>query len=78
MSKKYIGSSQDKQVGRSGKLENDTNKLGKGQASQSNEGRRTPQSRNDREDHVGSSNQHKLRSAPARGHVGGLPRQGGR
>ncbi len=78
MTHKYTGSKQDKQVGRSGKVENDTNKLGKGQASQSNEGRRTPQSRHDREDHVGSGNQHKVRSGPARGHVGGLPRQGGR
>jgi hypothetical protein len=78
MTHKYHPSSQDKQVGRTGKVENDTNKVGKGQASQVNEGQRTPQSRHDREDHIGSGNQSKVRSGPERGHVTGLPRKGGR
>jgi hypothetical protein len=78
MTHKYIRPMQDKQAGLSGKVENDTNKLGKAQATQKNEGRRTPESRSDREDHIGSNNQSKIRKAPSRGHSPGLPRQGGR
>ena len=63
MSKKYHAPMQDKQAGLSGKVENDTNKLGKETPTQKNEGRRTPQSRSDREDHVGGSNQSKMRSS---------------
>ena len=58
MSKKYHPSMQDKQAALSGKVENDTNKLGKEKPTQKNEGRRTPLSRHDREDHIGGqSNQ---------------------
>jgi len=35
----------------------DTNKMGKQDLTQKNEGKRTPQSRHDRETHVGSTNQ---------------------
>ena len=45
MTKKHIQSGQDKQTPQSGKVENDTNKLGKAQATQKNEGRRTPPAR---------------------------------
>lgn len=61
MTKKYLRPMQDKQAGLSGKVDNDTNKVGKAQATQKNEGRRTPQSRHDREDHIGN-NQSKIRS----------------
>jgi len=60
MTKKHIVSEQDKQTGQSGKVENDSNKLGKERPTQTNEGRRTPQSRHDREDHIGN-NQVKVR-----------------
>ena len=77
MTKKYLRPMQDKQAALSGKVENDTNKLGKNMPTAKNEGRRTPLSRSDREDHIGN-NQSKIRKAPARGHTAGLPRQGGR
>jgi hypothetical protein len=66
MTKKYLRPMQDKQAALSGKVENDTNKLGKERATQKNEGRRTPQSRSDREDHIGgASNQNQLRTGRA-------------
>lgn len=40
-----------------GKVENDTNKPGEKPATQLNQGKRTPDSRSDRESHVGSHNQ---------------------
>jgi hypothetical protein len=66
MSHKYHPSQQDKQTGHSGKAQNDTNKLGKGEASQVNEGQRTPESRHDREDHIGN-NQGKMRRGSTQG-----------
>jgi hypothetical protein len=66
MTHKYHPSQQDKQTGHSGKAQNDTNKLGKGQASQVNEGQRTPESRHDREDHIGN-NQVKMRRGTTQG-----------
>lgn len=66
MTHKYLRPTQDKQAGNSGKVENDTNKLGKAQATQKNEGRRTPQSRHDREDHIGN-NQSKMRGGSPQG-----------
>jgi hypothetical protein len=51
----------DKQAGHSGKVENDFNKQGAQAATQKNEGRRTPESRSDRESHVGGGNQSKQR-----------------
>ena len=40
-----------------GKVENDTNKAGDKPATQLNQGKRTPDSRSDRESHVGGTNQ---------------------
>jgi hypothetical protein len=56
----------DAQAPHSGKVENDTNKLGDQAVTQKNEGKRTPLSRSDRESHVGGSNQSQSR----RGGVG--------
>ena len=47
----------DAQEPQSGKVENDTNKLGDQQPTQKNEGRRTPKSRHDRESQIGGGNQ---------------------
>jgi hypothetical protein len=52
---------QDKQAALSGKVENDFNKMGEQRPTQKNEGRRTPESRNDREAQVGSQNQTQAR-----------------
>jgi hypothetical protein len=52
---------QDKQAARSGKVENDFNKMGEQRPTQKNEGQRTPQSRNERESHIGSDNQSQAR-----------------
>ncbi len=51
----------DKQAPQSGKVENDFNKLGEQNPTQKNEGKRTPESRHDRESHVGSQNQTQAR-----------------
>ena len=45
MTHRYKVNPQDKQVGHTGKVENDTNKLGHEKATQGNEGRRTAASR---------------------------------
>ena len=62
---------QDEETGQGhgGKVENDTNKTGAHEPTQKNEGRRTPQSRNDRESQIGSGNQSQSR----RGNSGGSP-----
>jgi hypothetical protein len=58
----------DKQAGRSGKVENDHNKLGETRPTQKNEGRRTSESRHDRDVRVGSQNQTQVRrGAPSSG-----------
>ena len=73
MSKKYHPSSQDQQAGQSGKVENDRNKQGNQAPTQKNEGKRTPESRSDREDHIGGqSNQNQVRTGRAgQGEKGG-------
>ncbi len=78
MSKKQ--NPRDRQAGRSGKVENDSNKLGEGTPTQKNEGRRTPQSRHDRESHVGGENQTmSRRGGPGSGvPAPGNPAKGGR
>lgn len=53
----------DQQTAKTGKVENDRNKLGEAPATQLNQGQRTPESRHDRESHIGSSNQTQTRSA---------------
>ena len=73
MTHRYKVNPQDKQVGHTGKVENDTNKLGKSEkARQSNEGRRTAASRHDREDHIGN-NQVKVRRGSTQGSSSGQP-----
>jgi len=47
----------DSQEAQTGKVANDANKQGEQQPTQKNESRRTPESRNDRESNLGSSNQ---------------------
>lgn len=66
MSHKYHPAPQDKQAALSGKVGNDTNKQGKEAPTQKNEGRRTPESRHDREDHIGN-NQVKVRRGTTQG-----------
>ena len=55
----------DKQPPHTGKVENDTNKLGEQDPTQINQGKRTPESRSNRESHVGGSNQSQSRRGPA-------------
>jgi len=54
----------DKQAPHTGKGENDSNKLGGQAPTQLNQGKRTPDSRSDREAHVGGSNQSQSRRGP--------------
>ena len=58
----------DQQAAQSGKVENDSNKLGEKKPTQKNEGRRTPKSRNDRESQVGGDNQSQARRGATTGH----------
>jgi hypothetical protein len=58
----------DKQPGQTGKVENDSNKMGEQEATQKNQGQRTPQSRSDRESQVGGSNQSQARRGTTTGH----------
>ncbi|MES2564104.1 MAG: hypothetical protein V4637_15435 [Pseudomonadota bacterium] len=52
-----VAKERDKQAPQSGKVENDHNKMGGQAATQKNEGKRTPESRNDRDTHIGRGNQ---------------------
>jgi hypothetical protein len=66
MTHRYKVPPQDKQAPHTGKVENDHNKLGHEAPTQTNEGRRTPQSRHDREGLVGGhSNQNQVRTGRA-------------
>jgi len=56
----------DKQTPHTGKVDNDRNKAGKQAPTQKNEGRRTPQSRHDRESRIGN-NQSKMRGGSPQG-----------
>jgi hypothetical protein len=58
----------DEQAPKAGKVENDTNKMGEQDATQLNQGKRTPNSRHDREAHVGGSNQSQARRGSEGGH----------
>lgn len=80
MTHRYKISPQDRQAPQSGKVENDSNKQGNQAPTQKNEGRRTPQSRNDRETNIGgSSNQNQLRTGRAgQGEKGGPNSRTGR
>ena len=55
----------DQQTPQTGKVENDANKLGKQEPTQLNQGQRTPDSRSDREAHIGSGNQSQSRRRSA-------------
>lgn len=55
-------------AGGGGKVENDSNKTGEQPPTQINEGRRTPDSRHDREAHIGSDNQTQARRGDTSGH----------
>jgi hypothetical protein len=74
MTHRYKPSPTDKQPPQSGKVENDRNKLGHETPTQKNEGRRTPESRHDREAMVGN-NQHKVRAGAPQTPPIGSPRQ---
>ena len=54
----------DKQEPHTGKVDNDSNKLGEQEPTQLNQGHRTPDSRSDREAHVGGNNQSQSRRGP--------------
>ena len=54
----------DKQTPQSGKVDTDTNKMGGQDPTQLNQGKRTPESRSDRESHVGGGNQSQSRRVP--------------
>lgn len=54
----------DKQTPQTGKVVNDTNKIGEQEPTQLNQGKRTPESRSDRESHVGGANQSQSRRGP--------------
>ena len=66
MTKKYNRPAKDKQAALSGKVANDFNKQGNEKPTQTNEGRRTPQSRHDREAQIGN-NQSKIRGGSPQG-----------
>lgn len=57
----------DQQTPHARKVENDHNKLGDQQTTQLNQGKRTPESRSDRESHVGGNNQSQSRRGPVGG-----------
>lgn len=58
----------DKQAPNTGKVENDSNKMGEQAETQLNQGQRTPDSRTDREAHIGSGNQTQSRRGTTKGH----------
>ncbi|WP_372828646.1 hypothetical protein [Polaromonas sp.] len=66
----YKQNPRDEQAPKTGKVANNTNKLGEQEATQLNQGKRTPDSRTDREAHIGGSNQSQSR----RGSVGSSKR----
>ena len=74
MTHKYKNQPHDVQAPLSGKVENDFNKMGNERPTQKNEGRRTAQSRHDREAQVGN-NQSKIRKGSPQGDNTGINRQ---
>ena len=58
----------DAQAPHTGKVENDHNKVGAQPETQLNQGQRTPDSRTDREAHLGSGNQTQSRRGTTKGH----------
>ena len=70
MSHRKPQNSRDKQEAHTGKVENDHNKLGDKHPTQKNEGKRTPQSRNDRESQIGTNQSQARRGGPNSGVAG--------
>jgi hypothetical protein len=66
MTHRYKNSPQDQQAAHTGKVANDTNKMGNERPTQKNEGQRTPESRHDREAQIGN-NQSKMRGGSPQG-----------
>jgi len=60
----YQQNPRDAQVPKTGKVENDANKLGEQEPTQLNQGKRTSNSRTDREAHIGGGNQSQSRRGP--------------
>ncbi|NIC39757.1 hypothetical protein [Aquabacterium sp. A08] len=60
----------DKQAPHTGKVANDTNKLGEQDPTPLNQGQRTPRSRSDRESLIGGANQSQSRRGPIGGDHG--------
>lgn len=52
---------EDKQASHTGKVENDFNRTGNKEVTQTHQGQRSPQSRNDRDSRIGSGNQNQSR-----------------
>lgn len=71
MSHKYHPHPEDQQQPQTGKVENDSNKQGNQAPTQKNEGQRTPQSRHDREAHIGNNQSHMRQGGPNQGNTGG-------
>jgi len=67
MTHRYKIKPQDKQAGLTGKVDNDFNKIGNEAPTQKNEGKRTPQSRSDRVDHIGNNQSHMRQGGPNQG-----------
>ncbi len=70
------GNAADQDTG-SGKVANDHNSTGDKAATQTNQGRRTPESRGDRDTHLGSGNQAQSRQGAAGSSSGGGSRGAG-
>jgi hypothetical protein len=67
MTHSYKRPPQDKQAAMYGKVDNDFNKIGSEKPTQKNQGKRTPQSRGDRDDHLGNNQSHMRKGGPNQG-----------
>ena len=65
MTHRYKSQDQDKQAPMTGKSENDTNKVGAAPVTQKNEGRRTPNSRHDRDNLLGNNQTQMRKGGPS-------------
>ena len=54
----------DKQAPNAGKVDNDRNRMGQQEPTQLNQGKRSPESRHDREAQIGTNNQSVVRRGP--------------
>ena len=61
----------DQQAPQTGKVANDHNKLGNTEPTQKNEGKRTPESRHDREAQIGNNQSHMRQGGPNGGDQSG-------